>query len=86
MTIIGLLRRLSLISIDAIWPLCFVCLSMSVIASFLRYTGYLKFINDPISRVLLLIFVHVLLPNGLNFDFMPHCDLKPCYKILYKNL
>ena len=29
----------------------------SFIASFLRYTGYLNFINGPISRVLLLILV-----------------------------
>ena len=30
------------------------CLLMRTIASFLRYTGYLNFINGPISRVLLL--------------------------------
>ena len=32
---------------------------MRTIASFLRYTGYLNFINGPINRVLLLILVHV---------------------------
>ena len=42
-----------------------VCLLMRIIASFLRYTGYLNFINDPIGRVLLLILAHVLLPRCL---------------------
>ena len=37
------------------------------IASFLRYTGYLNFINGPISRVLLLILVHVQLLSCLFF-------------------
>ena len=35
------------------------CLLMRTIASFLRYTGYLNFINGPIRRVLLPIIVHV---------------------------
>ena len=48
-----------LIGIDAIWQLSLGCLLMRTIASFLRYTGYLNFINGPISRVLLLILVHV---------------------------
>ena len=54
-----LMRRLSLIGIDAIWQVSLGCLMMRTIASFLRYTGYLNFINGPISRVLLLIIVHV---------------------------
>ena len=59
MSIAGLMRRLSLIGIDAIWQLSLGCLLMRTIASFLYYTGYLYFINNPISRVLLLILVHV---------------------------
>ena len=35
------------------------CFLMRTIANFLRYTGYLNFINGPISHVLLLILVHV---------------------------
>ena len=34
---------------------------------FLRYTGYLNFINDPFNRVLLLILVHILLLSCLYF-------------------
>ena len=56
MNITGLMRRLSLIGK---WQLCLGCLLMRTIASFLRYTGYLNFINGPISRILLLILVHV---------------------------
>ena len=37
------------------------------IASFLRYTGYLNFINGPISRVLLLILEQVQLLSCLLF-------------------
>ena len=44
------MRRLLLIGIDAIRRLSLVCFLMRIIASFLRYTGYLNFINDPISR------------------------------------
>ena len=47
----GLMRRLSLIGIDAAFQLSLECLLMRIIASFLRYIGYLNFINDPISRV-----------------------------------
>ena len=43
MSITGLMRRLSLISIDVIWQLSLGCLLMRTIASFLRYTGYLNF-------------------------------------------
>ena len=43
------------------------CLLMRTIASFLRYTVYLNFINGPISRVLLLILVHVQLLSCLFF-------------------
>ena len=59
MSITGLVRRLSLICIDVIWQLSLGCLLMRTIAFFLRYTGCLNFINGPISRVLLLILVHV---------------------------
>ena len=67
MSITGLMRRLSLIGIDAIWQLRLGCLLMRTIASFLRYTGYLNFINSPINRVLLLILVHVQLLSCLFF-------------------
>ena len=40
---------------------------VGTIASFLRYTGYLNFIKGPISRVLLLILVHVQLLSCLFF-------------------
>ena len=60
MSIAGLMRRLSLIGIDAIWQLSLGCLLMRTIASFLHYTGYLNFINDPINHVLLLILMHEL--------------------------
>ena len=36
---------------------------MRNIVSFLRYTGYVNFLNDPISHLLLLILVHVLQPS-----------------------
>ena len=36
-------------------------------ASSLHYTGYLRFINDSISQVLLLILAHVLLLSCLQF-------------------
>ena len=68
MSITGLMRRLSLIGTDAIWQLSLGCLLMRNIASFLRYTGYLNFINGPISRVLLLILVHVQLLSCLFFQ------------------
>ena len=67
MSITGMMRRLSLIGIDAIWQLSLGCLLMRTIASFLRYTGYLNFINGPISYVLLLILVHVQLLSFLFF-------------------
>ena len=51
MRITGLMRFLSLIGIDAIWQLGFVCLLMRTIASFLRYTVYLNFIDGPVNRV-----------------------------------
>ena len=70
MSITGLMRRLSLIGIDAIWQLSLGSLLMRTIASFLRYTGYLNFINGPISRVLLLILVHVQL---LSWLFLTSC-------------
>ena len=50
----GLMSRLSLIGIDAIWQLSLGCLLMRTTASFLRYTDNLNFINGPINRVLLL--------------------------------
>ena len=50
MSITGLIRRLSLIGIDAIWQLSLGWLLMRTIASFLSCTGYLNFINGPITR------------------------------------
>ena len=47
MSITGLMRRLSLIGIDAIWQLSLDCLLMRTIASFLHYTDYLNIINGP---------------------------------------
>ena len=67
MSIRGLMRRLSLIDIDAIWQLSFGYLLMRTIASYQRYTGYLNFIKGPISRVLLLILVHDQLLSCLLF-------------------
>ena len=67
MSITGLMRRLFLTCVDVIWRLSLVGLLMMIIASFLRYTGYLNFINDPISHVLLLILVNVLLLSCLFF-------------------
>ena len=72
----GLMRRLSLIGIDAIWQLSLGCLLMRTVAIFLHYTGYLNFINGPINLVLLLILVHVQLLSCLYFDFLPYCDYK----------
>ena len=43
------------------------CLLMMTIVRFLRYAGYLNFINGPISRVLLLILVHEQLLSCLFF-------------------
>ena len=76
MSITGLMRRLSLIGIDAIWQLSLGCLLMRTIASFLRYTGYLNVINGPISRVLLLILVHVQLLSCLFFWLVASLQLK----------
>ena len=59
MRITGLMRRLSLRGIDAIWQLSLGCLLMTTTASVIRYTGYLNFINGSINHVLLLILVHV---------------------------
>ena len=42
MSITSLMRCLSLIGIDAIWQLSLGYLLMRTLASFLRYTGYLK--------------------------------------------
>ena len=67
MSITGFMRRLSLIDIDAIWQLSLGCLLMRTIVNFLHYTGYLNLINDTISRVLLLMIVHVQLLSCLFF-------------------
>ena len=67
MSITGLMRRLSLLGIDAMWQLSLGCLLMRTIASFLRYTGYLNVINGPINHVLLLILVLVQLLSCLFF-------------------
>ena len=45
-------------------------------SKFLRYTGYLNFINGPISRVLLLILVHVQLLSCLFFWLLASRQLK----------
>ena len=44
--------------------------------SFLRYTGCLNFINDPLNRVLLLILVHVQLLSCLFFSLLASLRLK----------
>ena len=62
-----LIRRLSLIGIDALLHLCLGSLLMRTTASFLRFIGYLNFTNDPMSRVLVLILVHVQLLSYLFF-------------------
>ena len=49
MSTTGLMRRLSLIGIVTIWRISLVCLLMRIIANFLRYTGNLNFINDPVK-------------------------------------
>ena len=49
---------------------------MKTIAGFLRYTGYVNFINGPISRVLLQILVHVQLPSCLFFRHLASLRLK----------
>ena len=65
MSITGLMRRISLIDIDAIWQLSLGCLFIRTIASYLRYSGFLNFTNGHISHVLLLILVHVQLMSCL---------------------
>ena len=74
--LLTLMRRLSLIGIDAIWQLSLGCLLVRTIASFLRYTGYLNFINGPINRVLLLILVHVQILSCLFFWLLASLRLK----------
>ena len=92
MSVTGLMRRLSLIGIDAIWQLSLGCLVLRTIVSFLRYTGYINFINGPISRVLLLILVHVqllsclfvLLLASLRFKTMSFNIAQPFMKEMVK--
>ena len=48
-----------------LWQLSLGCLLMRTTASSLRYTGYLNSINGHISRVSLLILVHVQQPSCL---------------------
>ena len=67
MSITSLIRRLSMIDIDAILQLSLKSLLMRKMASFQRYTGYLNFINGHINRVLLQILVHVQLLSCLFF-------------------
>ena len=74
MCIAGLMRRLSLTYIDVVRWLGLVCLLMRIIASFLRYTGYLNFIDDPISRVSVLTLIHVLLPSFPYFWLLVPCQ------------
>ena len=91
MSITCLMRRLSLIGIDAIWQLSLGCLLMRTIASFLRYTGYINFINGPINRVLLLILVQVsgeilnkLKSRGFLASGLSTYDCSTLYTILLK--
>ena len=58
---------------------------MRVISGSLRYAGYLTFIKDPISHVLMLIcclfkFMYYFLVV-YTLDFLPHCNLN--YVIYY---
>ena len=85
MSITGLMRRLSSISIDVIWWLSLECLLVRIVASFLRYTGCLNFINDPISRVLLLILVHVLLPSCSCLTAIKNHLIKYCTTVYGRN-
>ena len=43
---------------------------MRIIASFLRYIGYLNYIKEPINNVLLPILVHVLILNRIAFNLL----------------
>ena len=63
----GLMGRLSLMSIDAMWQLGLSCLLVGAVTGFLRYTGYLDFMYGPVNRVLLLTLVHVRLLGCLFF-------------------
>ena len=54
----------------------FGVLLMRTIASFQRYTGYLNFINGPISRVLLLILIYVQLLSCLSFRLLALLRIK----------
>ena len=65
-----------MIGIDVIWQLSLGRLWVRTIASFLRYTGYLNFINGRIRRVLLLILVHVQLQSCLFFLLLASLRLK----------
>ena len=85
MSITGLMRRLSLIGIGAIWQLSKGCLLIRTIASLLRYTGYLNFINGPINRVSLLILVHVQLPSCLFFTAIKKHVIKYCTTVYERN-
>ena len=76
MSITCLMRRLSLIGIDAIWQLSLGYLLLRTIENFLRYTGYLNFINGPKGHVLLLILVHEQLPSCLFFCLLASLKLK----------
>ena len=76
MSIRGLMRSLSLIDVDAIWQLSLGCLLMGTIVSFQRYTGYINFINGPVSRALLLILVRVQLLSCLFFWLLASLRLK----------
>ena len=58
---------------------------MRTIASFLRYTGYLNFINGPISRVLLLILVHVQLLSCLFLTAIKNHVIKYCITVYERN-
>ena len=63
----GLMGRLSLVGVDAVWQLGLGCLLVGAVAGFLRCTGYLGFMGGPMGRVLLLVLVRVRLLGCLFF-------------------
>ena len=49
------------------------------------YTGYLNFINEPISHVLLLILAHILLPSCLYFWLIKNHVMNYCITVYERN-
>ena len=83
MSIISLMRGMSLIGIGAIYLLSLVCLLMRIVASFLRYTGILNLKKTLYISCLLPILVHVLLLSCLYLYLLTSLRLKvsKCVKI-----